>query len=62
MANDDLLRSLLLLTLQIHRHHSPRQVIHALLVGKLALGFGEELPYLDAQGIFLLHFLRTIHL
>lgn len=45
----------MLLAFQIHGHHPPGQILHALLVGQLGLGPAVELPYLGAQRIFLLH-------
>ena len=48
------------LALQIHGHHAPGQVFHALLVGELSFGFAVEFPYLDGQRVFLLHLIWIV--
>lgn len=52
----------LLLVLLAHSegHHAPGQILHAMLVGKLHLGAGEEFPNLSSEGIFLLHLLDAL--
>ena len=42
---------------QIHGHHPPSQVFHALGIGQLGPGLAVELPDLGGQRILLLHFL-----
>lgn len=56
------LPSLLLpfLALEIHGHHSPCQILHALLVGQLRLCPGIEFPNLSGQRIFPLHLIRVV--
>ena len=40
---------------EVHRHHAPCQILHALLVRQLGLGLAVQLPYLSAQRVFPLH-------
>lgn len=50
----------LLLAFQVHGHHPPGQILHALLVGQLALGATVQLPHLGAQRVLSLHLFRVI--
>lgn len=49
-------RPLEFLAFQVHGHHPPREILHALLIGKLTLCFAVQLPYLSAKGIISGHF------
>ena len=51
---------LLFLFPQLHGHHAPGQILHALLVGQLALGLAVEAPYRGRERVSLLHFLGVI--
>ena len=44
-----------LFALQTHCHHSPSQILHALLIWQLRLRLAVELPYLRRQRVLLLH-------
>ena len=53
---ENLLRRLHLFAFtQVYVHHTPSQVLHAILVGQTPLGVCEEAPYLDCDGVLSLH-------
>ena len=50
----------MLSTPQVHGHHSPGQVFHALRVGQRVPGLGIQLPDLGAEGVLSLQFFRRL--
>ena len=57
---DYVLVTLLLPSLQIHGHHTPGEVVHALVVWDPGLCVSKELPYLNGVWVVLLHLLRAL--
>ena len=49
-----------LFPLQIHGHHPPGEVLHALMVGQLGLRLAIQLPYLRRERVLLLHLIGMI--
>lgn len=51
-----------LLAFEIHGHHPPSEILHALLVGQLGLCSGIQSPNLSGQWILLLHLVGALRI